>query len=282
MSGDVIATLSVQDATYGYQKSSPVFQNVNLSLCAGDILTILGPNGAGKSTLLNCMINMFPLWSGEIKVTGKDIRSYPVEELALEIAYVPQIQSISHRFTVRDYVLMGRAPHIGQIRAPSGEDYSKADEALEQMNIQHLAEKSCTNLSGGERQQAQIARALVQEAKIILMDEPTNHLDYGNQLRILRRIAALAEAGITIVLTTHMPDHAILLDGYTGILYPGGEMKVGLTSEVVEADSLGALYGTDMHLVYIEELGRTACVAGNIRQNPKALNYHNFMYHSGK
>jgi len=271
MKGEVIPILSVKNAAFGYQKSSPVFQNINLSLFNGDILTILGPNGAGKSTLLNCMINMFPLWSGEINVNGKNIRSYSVEELALEIAYVPQIHMITHRFTVRDYVMMGRAPHIGQIRTPSNEDFAQVDEALEQMNIQHLSQKSCINLSGGERQQAQIARALVQEAKIILMDEPTNHLDYGNQLRILSRIAQLAEAGITIILTTHVPDHAILLDGYTGILYPGGEMEVGPTHEVVDADSLGNLYGTDMHLVYIDEVGRTACVAGNIRQKPPAL-----------
>lgn len=151
------------------------------------------------------------------------------------------------------------------MRTPSSDDYKKADNAIAQMQISHLAHKPYGNLSGGERQLAQIARALVQESKIILMDEPTNHLDYGNQLRILKIVVELARQGYIIIMTTHMPDHAILLDGTVGIMYPGGSMIVGHVKDVIQEQSLASLYDTDLRIVYIEELSRTACIAGNIR-----------------
>ena len=265
MTNPELPAIFVQQATFGYKKDKPVFQDVDISLLPGDILSILGPNGAGKTTLLNCILNMFPLQQGSIHINGKQPREYSIEQFALEVAYVPQIQSSSLQYTVRDYVVMGRAPHLGLMQTPGSEDYTKADNVIAQMNCSHLSSKSFGNLSGGERQQVQIARALVQESKIILMDEPTNHLDYGNQLRILKIIVALAEQGYTIILTTHMPDHAILLDGYTGILQPGGTMIVGHTKDVIREQSLTELYDTDLHMIYIEKLGRSACIAGNIR-----------------
>jgi iron complex transport system ATP-binding protein len=243
----------------------PVFSDVTFSLSPGDILTILGANGAGKSTLLNCMVGVYPLRQGRVLVNGMDIRSFSVEKMALELAYVPQVQSTAFDYSVRDYVVMGRAPHIGLMHTPDDDEYLKVDEALERMNLSHLAAKSCQNISGGERQQMQIARALVQQSRIILMDEPTNHLDYGNQVRILKTIVELSEKGYIVILTTHIPDHAILLDGIAAILQPGGSMRVGPAGQIVNEKNMTSIYDTDLRIVYVPELERMACLVGSVR-----------------
>jgi len=259
------AVLAVSGLTFSYTNNTPVLCDVTLSVCTGEILTVLGPNGSGKSTLLGCIVNLLHFNKGEIAINGKNLKSYSVSQLSREIAYVPQVHSLGFRYSVRDYVVMGRTPYIGALRSPKKEDYSKADETISRMNISHLSKKPFNELSGGERQQVQIARALVQDAKLIILDEPTNHLDYGNQLKILQIIQELADKGYAVMLTTHMPDHVILLDGYTGILHPDGHMITGLTRSVITENNLGELYSTDLRIVFVEELGRDVCVAGTIR-----------------
>ena len=257
--------IHLEGAIYGYRKESPVFSNISFELFPGDVLTILGANGAGKSTLLNCMAGLHQLDGGRIDIGGRRIGSYSIAELALEIAYVPQARSAAFSFTVRDYVVMGRAPYIGLMRAPSAAEYRRADEVLAQMNVSHLRDKPCSAISGGEMQQVRIARALVQEARILLMDEPTNHLDYGNQLRVLRTVAELSERGYTIILTTHVPDHAILLGGLVGILRSDRAFAIGPAEKIVDEESLATIYDTDLRVVYVEEVGRRACLAVNTR-----------------
>lgn len=100
----------MQQASFGYKKSEPVFHDVNIALSSGDIFSVLGSNGSGKSTLLNCMASMFRLQQGNILVNGRKIEEYSVEQLALEIAYIPQVQSTSLQYMIRDYVVMGLAP----------------------------------------------------------------------------------------------------------------------------------------------------------------------------
>jgi iron complex transport system ATP-binding protein len=185
-------------------------------------------------------------------------------ELARRMAYVPQVQPTAFDYTVRDYVVMGRAPYISMIRTPGRDDYGKADAVLERMGLAHLRNASYKEISGGERQQVQIARALVQESCILLMDEPTNHLDYGNQLRVLRTIRELAAQGHIVVQTTHVPDHATLLDGIAGIMRPGAGLFVGSATEVVTEHNLSEIYDADLRVVYVEELRRMACLAGSI------------------
>ena len=259
------SAIHLQDAAYGYRKEASVFSGVSFELFPGDVLTILGANGAGKSTLLNCMAGLYPLDSGHIDIGGRRIDSYSIAGLALELAYVPQARSAVFSFTVHDYVVMGRAPHIGLMRVPSEAEYRKVDEVLAQMNISHLRDKPCSAISGGEMQQVQIARALAQEARILLMDEPTNHLDYGNQLRVLRTVAELSERGYTIVLTTHVPDHAILLGGLVAVLQPDHGFAIGPAEEIVDEENLAAIYDTDLRVVYVKEVGRRACLAANTR-----------------
>lgn len=257
--------LEIQDLSFSYDHKRSIFSQVSFSLKKGEIFTILGSNGAGKSTLLNCVSNLLTPAGGRVLLEGQPIGSIPLRTVAQKVGYVPQMGLSSFSYTVRDYVVMGRAPYLGILNVPGVEEYDRVDAVLEKMSITNLADKIFTQISGGERQQVQIARALVQEPEIILLDEPTNHLDYGNQIKVLKIIHDLAQDGIAVVMTTHMPDHAILLDGTVGILDREGHMTVGPADEIVSEEALQTLYQTDLHLLYIEQLGRVACLAGNLQ-----------------
>lgn len=254
--------LQGENLTYSYDKEQNTFQNLCFEMYAGDIFVILGPNGAGKSTLLNCLSNVITPSQGIVYLKNKPIQEYSIREVATIMGYVPQISSQTFSLTVRDYVVMGRAPYMGVLNTPGDAEYQKADEAMAKMNIQHLADKIYDQMSGGERQQAQIARVLAQEPEIILMDEPTNHLDYGNQLKIIEIIAQLSHDGMAVIMTSHIPDHAILLNGLVGLLDQQGHFVSGACNNVISETVLSELYGTEIHLVHIDVLNRTVCVAG--------------------
>lgn len=256
--------LSLKGLAFSYDGKKTVFSDIDLEVRPGEAFVVLGANGAGKSTLLNCMGGMLTPTRGTVRVFGRPIETYSTNDLARLMGYVPQISNPTFEYTVRDYVVMGRAPHLGLLDVPGKTEYDKADEVLERMGITHLADKFCSNISGGERQQAQIARVLVQEAKIVLLDEPTNHLDYGNQLRIVKIVDSLVKQGLAVVMTSHNPDHAILLNGTVGLLRRDGTMVHGPAEQIVTEESLRSLYDIDLNLVYIDKLHRTACVAGSL------------------
>ena len=255
--------MRVRDLSFSYDKGLPdVFQHVSFTVEPGEVFIILGANGAGKSTLLNCVTGIMSGYRGEISLGGKDLREISPREKALRMGYVPQLSMPTFNYTVRDYVVMGRAPHIGLMGTPSDEEYAVADRIIRKMGIEKLSEKQITRISGGERQQVQIARVLAQETELVILDEPTNHLDFGNQLKILRIITEMAREGLAVIFTTHMPDHAFLLRGKIGILRQDGSMVSGRTEEILTEESLRELYHTDLRLIRIEELDRSVCVVG--------------------
>ncbi len=256
--------LEVKDLCFSYHKKEPVFRDVNFSLDQGETLAILGPNGAGKSTLLNCLANLLTPTGGEIRQYGKNIRELRLRETARILGYVPQTHTPAYGYTVRDFVVMGRAPYLGMFQKPSEADYALADDVIHSLNIEKLADCPYTEISGGERQQASIARAIVQQPQVIMFDEPTNHLDYGNQLRMIKMMKDLSGQGYAVIMTTHMPDHAILLGGKAAILDHDGKLLTGPAEEILKEDTLKRIYRSDLHIMYLEQLGRKVCVAGKL------------------
>ena len=245
--------LDVQDLSFRYSKNTkPIFHNVNLQMEKGEILTILGANGAGKSTLLNCLANILEPYSG--------IHDMSLKKAAQLIGYVPQNHAPVYDYSVRDFIVMGRAPHLGMLEKPSENDYAIVDEVIRELGIEKLADKAYTQISGGERQQALIGRAIAQQPEIIMFDEPTNHLDYGNQLRMVHKIKNLSKKDYTVIMTTHMPDHAMMIGGKTAILGRDGTLKVGKTEEIITEKKLEELYQVKTRIVYIPEVGRKVCV----------------------
>ena len=251
----------VRNIEFTYPGSTrKVLSNVSLNLDYGEVLSILGPNGAGKSTLLGCMTGLLKPDNGSIILDGSDLSSLSARQVAKVISYVPQIHVPAFSYTVLHFVTMGRAPHIGFFHKPRENDTEIARDALRAISIEHLAEKPYTEISGGERQQTVIARALAGQPKAILFDEPTAHLDYGNQHRVLRLIRSLSRRGYGIIITTHNPDHALLLGGHAAILSSDGTLVSGPSEEIITEERIKKVYNTDLHLLYIEEIKRVACV----------------------
>jgi iron complex transport system ATP-binding protein len=251
--------LRVSGLSFSYS-GKPLLSGVDFELDAGKILAILGPNGSGKTTLLNCVAGILRPGAGNVKIFGEDIKAARAADIAKRICFVPQIQDSAFDFTVRDYIVMGRAPHIPLGASPEPEDYRRAGEAASAAGVDCLADSPFNRISGGERQLVQIGRALAQGAPVILMDEPTNHLDYGNQMRVLRLISSLARDGYTVVMSSHAPDHAIMLDSYAGVIRAGGVFEMGSAREILSGELLSELYGTRIALSRVEPGDRIVCV----------------------
>lgn len=246
---------------YSYNSGHFILNDISFRFQSGEIVSILGPNGAGKTTLLNCLANLVPLDKGEIIINGQNIKKIHPRDVAKIIGYVPQIIVPSFDFSVLDYVVTGCAPHMGTFARPKEEHYQIAMEALKKIGIEKLCDRSYSNISGGERQQVSIARALAQRPSFILMDEPTAHLDYGNQIKVLKTIRSLKEEGYGIILTTHNPDHVLLLQDKVSLLDREGRLISGESQSILKEQTLTQLYGTKLCLFYEESLHREVCAA---------------------
>ena len=239
-------TLTVKDLTYRYAKTAaPVLQGVSFSAESGDFLSVLGANGAGKSTLFRCLLGGLTDYTGAIELDGRDVRTLSRRETAEHIAYIPQIHRPTFGYSVLDTTLMGLTRQLSPFRSPTPEMEKQAMDALEQMGVAQLAERSFATLSGGEQQLVLIARALCQQSDILVMDEPTSSLDYGNQLRVLERVRLLAQQGYTVLLSTHDPQHALRFSQKVLALSGGQVAADGCTADVLTPELIRRLYGVE-------------------------------------
>lgn len=226
----------------GYRNRT-VLHNVSLSVSRGEVLVLLGPNGSGKTTLFRTLMGLLRPAAGSVCLSGKPLDDWSRNDVAHQIGYVPQSQPAILAYSMIDVVLMGRASRIGLFGAPSRHDHAVAWACLERLGIAHLAHRRQTEVSGGERQLALIARALAQEPAMLVMDEPTASLDFGNQIRMLACIRSLREAGMAILMTTHQPEHALRVADRLALLRQGHLEGPGSVAELATAASLASLYG---------------------------------------
>ena len=253
--------IQIEKLSFSYDEAAPLLKSIDFTLNAGRVISILGPNGAGKTTLLNCIAGLFKPREGNILIDGKNMETLSHREVARIIGYVPQIIVPAFSYSVLDYVVTGCAPHIGTFERPKQIHFDAAMAALESMGIAALRDKPYNEISGGERQQVSIARALAQRPAFILMDEPTAHLDYGNQIQVLKTIRTMASQGYGIALTTHNPNHALLLGDQLAVLERDGTFTFGKCKEVLTEPFLNHLYGIDLRLEEIPSVGRRVCFA---------------------
>lgn len=237
-----------------------VLADVSFSLASGQALCLLGPNGVGKTTLFKTLLGFVKPLAGSVAIEGRDTRDWTRREFACEVAYIPQLHTPSFSFSVHDVVLMGRTPHLSGLSMPSESDERLAQEAIERMGIGHLAQRDYASLSGGERQMVLIARALAQQPRILVMDEPCASLDFGNQARLLEQILELAGQSIAVVMTTHDPNHAFLLDGDVLCLGGGGVVAQGRAREVLSGEMMSSLYGVPVEVSMFSEAGSLGCM----------------------
>jgi iron complex transport system ATP-binding protein len=261
--------LEARDLSIGY-RGHLVGSGISLALEPGEVLCLLGPNGAGKTTLFRTLLGLQPALGGTVAIGGEPLDRLRPIEIATRMAYVPQGHVTEFSYSVLDVVLMGRTARLKPFSSPGVEDEAVALDRLASLGIADLAGADYTCISGGQRQLALIARALAQSAPILVMDEPTASLDFGNQTTVLARIRDLAADGYGIVLSTHDPDHALLVANRVAILAEGGLRAVGPANEVVTADALSAIYRTE---VYVEDTpsGRRVCVPAWEKTYPHAL-----------
>ncbi|MDO4552266.1 MAG: ABC transporter ATP-binding protein, partial [Bacillota bacterium] len=201
--------VNIIDLDFSYD-TRKVLHNINFSAEGGSLVAVLGPNGVGKSTLFRCILGFLRPDKGSVLLNGREISSLSRQEAAREIAYIPQVASPTFDYTVLEMVLMGVSNQLGYFESPGPAHREQALDTLGDLGIAHLRNRGCAQISGGERQLALLARALIQNAKVLLMDEPTANLDYGNQYRVMERIAGLASKGYTVIFSTHDPNQALL------------------------------------------------------------------------
>ena len=235
-------SIDVKNLRFSYG-AADVLRGISFSASDGDLVAVLGPNGVGKSTFFRCMLGFLRAKEGEILLNGKDIYSLSHLEIAREIAYIPQTASPAFNYTVLDTVLMGMTNQLGVFQSPKQEHIDKAMAALESLGIAHLANRGCSKISGGEVQLMLLARALVQDAKILIMDEPTANLDYGNAFRVMQRISHLGEQGYTVIFSTHEPNQAFRYATRVLALRGGEVLCEGEPSKVLTEKTLSELYG---------------------------------------
>lgn len=249
----------VKNLSFAYPGQEKLLESVSFRLNEGGIVTLLGRNGSGKTTLLKLLLGEMRPRSGEIVLNGSSLSALSGREIARSVGFVPQTESGVFGFTVRDYVTMGCASRLGLFERPGKKENAAAEAALESLGIAQLADRLFPQLSGGEQQQCTIARAIVHRPRAVLLDEPASHLDVPNRIRLLRMIKSLSENGYGVILTTHDPDHALMLGG-DALLFEGeGRVSFGSVEDVVTEERLKKLYGKDLRISYLEEAGRRVC-----------------------
>lgn len=242
----------VDAVTFGFGRKesavqTPVLKNVSLAIASGEVLGILGPNGSGKSTLLKILMRILIPQQGRVELFGQPHDAVAQAEISRRVAFVPQETQQAFPFTISEMVLMGRYPHHNRtwgLGWESAQDRAVAMQAMGDLDIAHLGGRLITNVSGGERQRAVIARALAQEPEILLLDEPTAFLDLHHQLEIARIIRRLnRERGLTVVLVSHDLNLASQYCDRLLLLREGEIVTMGSPEEVIARESLERVYG---------------------------------------
>jgi iron complex transport system ATP-binding protein len=252
--------LEVENLSFSYESEKVVFSDISFRLHPGNIFTILGPNGTGKSTLIKCLVGILPPDAGTMRLSGDMITDVSPIDQAKMMAYVPQTHHIIFPFSVLDYVLMGRSPHLTVFGQPGSSDYILAMKALRQVGMVHLIDRCISEISGGELQLVSIARALAQTPSVLILDEPTSHLDFGNQFRILSIIEQLAKDGLSVIMSSHFPDHAFLISHTVAVMQGGRFIGIGSSDEVITRDLMYQAYGVEVAICDVSECGRTVCL----------------------
>jgi iron complex transport system ATP-binding protein len=228
-------------------------EDISFTVTSGEVLVLLGPNGCGKTTLLKCVNALLRPSSGEIVVVGKNVKDLSRAELAKLIGFVPQTHSPPFPYTVLDVVLMGRASHMSIFQQPSSSDYALSERAMDLVGILHMKDRIYTQISGGERQLALIARAIAQEPKVLLLDEPTAHLDFRNQLVVLRMVRRVArERGLGVIMSLHDPNHALSFSDKVVLIGNGRICAEGKPLEVIRPETIRDVYGIETRILAYE------------------------------
>jgi iron complex transport system ATP-binding protein len=241
--------ISLTNISFQYAgQTRRILQQFSLDIQPGTMTAILGPNGSGKTTLLHLILGHLTPTDGVVLLGRRPRQQYSKRAIGKLIGLVSQDEYIPFNFTVLEYVLLGRAPHLQLLNTPSVNDVVLAKNALQELKISSFTNTPIQSLSGGERQLVMIARALVQNPSILLLDEPTSHLDLRNKRRVLSLMRTLARNNITIVFTTQDPSLAMTSAEICVLMHEGTVLASGPVDAVLTADNLSATYGVPVEV----------------------------------
>jgi iron complex transport system ATP-binding protein len=226
----------------------------------GKLTALAGPNGSGKSSIVKALLRRADITHGSAAIDGRDVRSLPYPELARIVAVVPQREETAFPVRVREYVFLGRYPHLGLWRAPSKEDELAVDEALAQAGVEDLAARDTDALSGGEWQRVRIARALAQQCPTLVLDEPTTFLDVAHEMAIFELMSSLARSGLAVLLVSHQLNLVARFADTIVLLDHGKVATSGSPTEVMRADRLETIYGWPVVITRDPAVGAPALV----------------------
>lgn len=235
--------LSLREVAFGYDRAKPpVIQGASFDLQPRRITAIVGPNGAGKTTLLSVILGWLTPWQGEIQLMGQSLQGRSRVERGQQMALVPQSEHTPFDYSVLEYVLLGRAPHLPQLGLPKLRDYEIAMESLELVGLAGLAERPVPQLSGGERQLMLVARALTQQPRLLILDEPTAHLDLHNKHRLIEILHRLRAQGVTLLMTNHEPDVVLAAADDVVVMEAGQPPLFGSLEQAFTSEHLSRIY----------------------------------------
>lgn len=250
--------LEVKDLSFFYDKKE-ILNKIDFKLEYGQLVSLLGANGAGKSTLFRCILQILENYKGEIKIDGKNIRDISFSQRAKKLAYIPQETMGVFNYSVEEIVLMSTT-NQKIFNTPKKREFEIMKNSLERLKISYLRKQSFMEISGGERQLVLIARALAQNAKILLMDKPTSNLDFGNQIYLLQILKELSKEGYLIFLSTHNPDFALQYSDRVIILYDKKILANDKANIAITEKNLSKIYKNKIKIANIENTNKKTCI----------------------
>jgi len=244
------ASIQVRDAWVSYGSDAElgaVLRGVTMNVRAGELCVVIGPNGSGKSTLLKAMAGLLPLSRGQITLFGDDLARLERREIARHIAVVPQAPQVALGFSVREVVMMGRAPHQGTWLRTSPSDDEVVARVLEVCELGALSGRPVAELSGGEQRRVALARALAQEAPVLLLDEPGAHLDIRATVAIHEQIRQeIEQRKIACLAVIHDLNMASMVADRVVLLREGLVLDDGPTEEMMTEERLRDALGAEL------------------------------------
>lgn len=237
--------IDVKNLSFKYKKDSPLILNdLSFSIGSSSALAILGRNGIGKTTFIRCLTAEIHNYLGSIIVDNKEVRELSINELSSLIAVVASNNPCYQNLCVADFLVTGFANRLTSLQSPNKSQYEKAYGILEELGHGDLFNRAIFELSSGEMQIVKIARAIIQNPKIIVFDEPTSNLDIKNQLIVLNQITGLAERGYCVITTTHNPGQAMELNDMVLMMSDTGQL-FGKATDIITEENLKMTYDLD-------------------------------------